>query len=179
MTRLPHAREVDRAFRLLRSELRTALRELNAAAGQAMSRGDYEKAEALAVKGRELQEYQAQLDGVLDRWRAIKNAGGGSGKPRAKPQWAYYQPVLKALVECGGEGTRREIESRVLARIRNELQIADHRKMAGGRERWQIMIHRSRGHLIREGWLEPGSGPRWRITDAGRRAAESPGTLAE
>ena len=171
--RLPHAREVDRAFRMLRREVRTALRALNAAAGLAMSRGNYEKAESLAAKGREMQEFQVQLDGLLEHWRTLRSEGGGAGRTRALPQWAYYQPVLKALVDCGGEGSRREIESRVLAQLRGEFQAADHRRMVGGKERWQVMIHRSRRHLVAEGWLEPGSGAKWRITESGRQAALS------
>jgi len=49
--------------------------------------------------------------------------------------------------------------------------------MARGTERWQIMVRRSRKSLAAEGWIEDRSGPVWRITDAGRRAAEKPTKL--
>ena len=173
MKRLPHAREVDRAFRLLRTEVRTAFKALNGAAGQAMAKGDYGTAEGLAAKGREMLQFQEQLDGLLERWRGLRGESSSASKNASIPLWAYYQPVLRALVECGGEANLKEIESRVFAILRGELQVADHRTMAGGRERWQVMVHRSRKQLVTEGWLEPGSGAPWRITAAGRQAALS------
>ena len=57
------------------------------------------------------------------------------------------------------------------------LQAGDREAMARGTERWQIMVRRSRKSLAAEGWIEDRSGPVWRITDAGRRAAEKPTKL--
>ena len=46
---------------------------------------------------------------------------------------------------------------------------------AEGHERCRVMVRRSRKALVAEGWIEQGSGSVWRLTDSGRRAAESSG----
>jgi hypothetical protein len=43
--------------------------------------------------------------------------------------------------------------------------------MAKGRERWKVMIQRSRRHLVSEGWIEKDLSKNWKITTAGRKAA--------
>lgn len=57
------------------------------------------------------------------------------------------------------------------------LLPGDRRAMARGRERWRIMIQRARKQLVAEGWIENRSGLSWRITDAGRRTADSPNSI--
>jgi hypothetical protein len=49
--------------------------------------------------------------------------------------------------------------------------------MAGGRERWQVMIRRARKHMFKEGWLSSRSNKVWEITAAGRQVAEKQGEL--
>jgi hypothetical protein len=171
MSRIPHAREVDRVFRTLRKELKLALKQLNAVASKSMAKGDYASAESLALKGRELREFQAEVDALIQRWRAVRERVTSTAKGGATPQWAYYQPVLQALVQCGGEGTARDIEPIVFRQMGAQLEGRDRQRLAGGRERWQLMIARTRKLMVAEGWLEDEKGKTWRITEEGRLAA--------
>ena len=56
----------------------------------------------------------------------------------------------------------------------SSLQPGDRTGTGRGRERWQVMVRRARKPLITEGWIEAGTGKLWKITEAGRRAAEQP-----
>ena len=177
MKRIPHARDVGKAFQSVRAAVKHALNGLNQAAGQVMAKGDYAAAEALAAKGREIQQFQAEVGALHMRWRELSGGAPGSAKSPKTPLWAYYQPILKALSELGGEARRIDLEAPVERLMADRFQPGDRQQMAGGHERWQIMIRRVRKHLVAEGWIEEGSGSVWRITDAGRRGAEkSPGT---
>jgi hypothetical protein len=173
MKRIPHAREVEKALRSVRTEVQVALRELNLSASQAMGKGDYATGEVLAAKGREIRQYLAELEAVRQRWRDLRGSGANSPNNPAKPLWTYYQPILKALVDAGGESDRKELEPRVLRLLEIALQPQDRVLMAGGRERWQVMVRRARKHLVAEGWIEDTKGAVWRITEAGRGASTS------
>jgi len=151
-----------------------ALKGLNQAAGLQMSKGDYAAAEALAAKGREIRQFLTEIEAVRRRWREVCGAGGRDSKKSVTPLWEYYQPTLKAIVNIGGECRRPELEPEVGRLMAASLQPGDHEAMAGGAERWQMMVRRSRKSLVAEGWIEDQDGPVWRITDAGRRAAEKP-----
>jgi hypothetical protein len=67
-----------------------------------------------------------------------------------------------------------DLEAQVHRLMADRLHPADRESMARGSERWQIMVRRSRKALVTEGWIEDRTGPVWRITDAGRLAAEKP-----
>lgn len=171
MKRIPHAREVDRLLRTLRRELKLALKGLNAVASQSMAKGDYATAESLAMKGRQLREFMAEAEALAQRWRAVRDRGPSAPMGAATAQWAYYQPVLQALVQCGGEATAKEIEPIVFRQMGSQLGDRDRGKLSGGRERWQLMMARTRKLMVAEGWLEDEKGKTWRITEAGRLAA--------
>jgi hypothetical protein len=172
--RIPHAQGVAKALRSVRVAAQKALKGLNQAASQRMSKGDYSAAEGLAAKGKEIRQFQAEVEVVHKRWREVCGAGGRGSKKSVTPLWAYYQPILKAIVHLGGECRRTDLEAHVDRLMAESLQAGDREVMARGSERWQIMVRRSRKALVAEGWIENLTGPVWRITDPGRRAAEKP-----
>lgn len=174
MTRVPHAQGVSKAIRLVRVAAKKALKGVNRVASQRMSRGDYATAETLAAKGKEIRQFETEIEALRHRWRVVCDAGGRGTKKSATPLWSYYQPVLKALVEVGGVALRSDLETGVVRLMSAMLQPGDREPLGRGSERWQVMIRRARKHLVHEGWIEDRSGKTWRITDAGRRAAERP-----
>jgi hypothetical protein len=170
---------VTRALRNVRTATKKTLKGLNEVAGQRMAKGDYAAAEALAATGREIRQFLQQSDELLRTWRALSGRGAKSGtsKGETTPLWAYYQPILKAVVTSGGECTRDDIEA-AFEKSDGFLQPGDRRLMSGGRERWKVMIRRARKPLKTEGWIQEGAGNTWKITAAGRRAAEQPPNTA-
>jgi hypothetical protein len=174
MKRIPRSREIDRAFRSLKTEVRTAFSELNKAAAKAMAKGDYSIAEALARRARETQAFLSEVEALRARWRGLRAGPIARESKSTTVQWTYYQPILKAISQLGGEATRKELEPAVLSLMVSSLTPADRDVGAGGRERWQTMIQRARRHLISEGWIEDRPGSTWTITEAGQVAATAP-----
>lgn len=173
MKKIPFETEVLRALRGAKAAVWKAVKGSNQLAGQVLAKGRYEEAEALVARARRVKEFEAELDGLRRRWREVRQVAKGRA-PEQQPKtplWAFYQPILRALLEAGGQATRRDLEPVVGRLAADQLQPGDRAPMAGGRERWQVMIQRARKHLVGEGWIEAHPGKPWRITPAGRRAA--------
>jgi hypothetical protein len=175
MSRIPGARGVDQSLQSVRTAVKQALRGLNQAAAQQMGKGNYAVAEGLVSRGREIQQFHEQVESLRKRWREVRRGRDGSIEKKPKTaQWAYYQPILKALAEAGGAAGRVELEPSVARLMSGALQPGDHEPLGRGTERWQVLIRRARKHLAAEGWIEAGPNRTWRITEAGRRAASKP-----
>lgn len=172
MKRIPHAQGVVKALRSARAAAQKSLKGLNLAASQRMAKGDYATAETLAGRGKEIRQFQSEVEALRKRWREVCGAGGHAAKKSTTPLWTYYQPILQGLVQAGGECRRTDLEAHVERLMGASLQPGDRAATARGRERWRGMVRRARKPLIAEGWIEDGAGKLWRITDAGRKAAE-------
>ena len=174
MKKIPGARDVDRAFQNLLRSTKNALKGLNQTAGKSMAKGDYASAESLAQKGREIDAFRADVEALRTRWKQLGGVGPSSGDRRPKTRlWEYYQPILKALVELGGEASKDQIQEAVERIMKADFKPGDGDLLGRAEKRWQVMIRRSRRRLVAEGWLEPGSAKMWRITSAGRKAASA------
>ena len=178
MKPVPKRKEVDVALRGVVQAVRGTLTALNRQAGSVIAAGKYDQAMAMAEKGREIKAFNAEVEALRKRWKVVaKGSPGGSGPKKARnsktPLWQYYQPILRALDELGGEASRAELERAVERLMADGFEAGDRDPMSGNRERWQIMIIRSRKPLKSEGWIEPGGGPVWCITVAGRKAAKT------
>lgn len=174
MKRIPHSEGVIKALRSVRAAAQKSLKGLNVAASQRMARGDYATAEILAAQGKEIQQFESEVEALRKRWREVCGGEGREEKRPTTPLWAYYQPILQGLVQAGGECRLTDLEAHVERLMSASLKPGDSVPTARGRERWRVMVRRARKPLIAEGWIEDGSGKLWRITDAGRRAAEQP-----
>lgn len=180
MKSVPRWREVEQKFKPLASAVDASLNALNSHAAAYMAQGKYDRAAQLAEKGQEIQAWKAELDALRKRWRALAKATRASAtKGDSTALWEYYQPILRALDEIGGVGTRGEIEGVIHKQALLVRKSGDQQKMAGGRQRWQVMIQRARKHLVAEGWIEPDSGRKWMITASGRRAARAGSAKAD
>ena len=178
MKRIPRSRDVTQAFRGVDSSLKDSLKELNQLAGQLMTKGDYSGAEALAAKGREIQQFRAEVSALGKRWREL-NGKRPQAKENSTALWSYYRPILQALSNIGRPARRADLEAEVERIMADALVLGDKQPMARGRQRWQVMIQRARKHMVSEGWLEKGNKLEWRITETGRRVAvETPDTDA-
>jgi hypothetical protein len=138
-----------------------------------MKKGDYIAAEALVAKGKEIKVFFSEIDSLRKRWTEITGSQDREQKAAQTPLWKYYQPVLQAIVQNGGECIRTSIEDSVGRIMKGLFQTKDYETLSRERERWRVMIRRTRRHLIQEGWLEDTKGKMWIITEAGRRAAEA------
>jgi Mrr N-terminal domain len=176
MKRTPHSAGVTQAMRSVRTAAQKSLKGLNQIASKQMAKGDYAAAETLAAKGREIRQFQSEIDALIRRWREVCSLGRSPAKQSNTPLWVYFQPILQALVRAGGECRRADLEARVEGLISASPAERDLRAWPASRDQWRLMIQRARRHLVNEGWIENRPGPIWRITEAGRKAAEKPAT---
>jgi hypothetical protein len=176
MKPIPRGKEVDKAFSNVVKAVEQSLAELNQQAGRLMSQGQYDQAEVLAGRGREIKVFIQEIETFRSHWKALSQGSQSPvvGKSSKTPLWSYYQPILRALEALGGEGTRNQVMPLVEKEMASLFQPGDRDPMSGGKyERWQVMIMWSRKHLIQEGWIEPGAKGMWCITHAGRKAAKA------
>ena len=173
MTRIPHTEGVLKAIRQVRNAAQHSLKALNQVASQRMRKGDYENAEAMADKGREIQAFFSEVDSLRKKWSDISRSKSGEKTGVQTPLWKYYQPVLQAIVQNDGKCVGTDVENTVGRMMKRTFQAKDFEMLSGDKERWRIMVRRTRRCLTQEGWLEDSKGKMWIITEAGRRAAES------
>jgi len=111
--------------------------------------------------------------------RAKKRGGTRkfSGRTRAPsgtllPEQRYELPLLRALIEAGGEAPYREVLEAVGLALSDEFMAADHETLASGSVRWHSRLQFVRLRLVERGEMDR-EAPRgiWRITEAGRQAA--------
>ena len=84
-------------------------------------------------------------------------------------QAEYRQPILEALAEMGGRGTREEVLQRVGERMEHRLTDEDKQPLPVSPElRWKKSASWERMQMVNEGLLDNGS-PRsvWELSEAG------------
>lgn len=175
--------EVSSSLKTLRKRLDAVLKRSNEQAANIVRRGDYADAEGWVRVGTLLGEFKKKTLALREEWKVLCREATGkglpvAGKPKKKtrqstsPAWEFYQPILKALVQVGGEARRPDVEPLVFQLMEGRLLPGDLEVAGGGRPHWQNSIRRARKPLIKEGWLsEDGSKGMWRITEKGKAAA--------
>jgi nucleotide-binding universal stress UspA family protein len=156
--------------------LKAALKKTNQHAGSLLARGHYGAAEGLVAAARLARAFKEELEILRRKWRDVSAVGsGGSQAPKSEqtPLWGYYRPILEALAVLDGQATLPDLERQLESSSPGiwkpgDLVVANH-----GRPRWKIMVKRARRAMVKEGWLELKPLKRWRLTDAGRKAAQS------
>jgi hypothetical protein len=175
MAAVPNKRAVSQALKSTRRALKQTIKEINQLAADLAKKGAYGRAEATMTKGRELMHFREEIAGVEQKWKQVCGSGKaqteGSGEV-SLAAWQYYAPIVRSLVELGGKASLTDLEAEFLRQMESHLRVGDRSHMAGGRERWQMMIRRARKHMFKEGWLSNKSNKIWEITAAGRQVAE-------
>ncbi len=171
---LPRNGSIRRAFRTTMREFKLSLKEINARAAKCMARGDYAGVQTLMNQAQQVQQFADEVREFQRRLSQLKGGGGGPKPLRAEAhaQWEFYQPILQCLIELNGDVTRDEIEKHFGGRFDAWLLPGDRAAMSRGRPRWKVMIGRSKRHLIAEGFVSAPNMQKWRITAAGRKAAQ-------
>ena len=77
-----------------------------------------------------------------------------------------------ALRPTAGRGAGGTIQAVFGGSVGEFLRPGDRVPMSGGQTLWKMMIRRARKHVWSESWIDDVVSTVWRITPAGRRAAE-------
>ena len=178
MTAIPNKRAISQAIWSARKALKQTIKEINQTAADLAKKGAYERAEAAMTKGRELVSFREEIAAVEQKWKQV--CGSGKAQNTAPDDvslaaWQYYAPIMRSLVALGGKASLSDLEAEFLRLMEPHLRVGDHSYMAGGRERWQVMIRHAHKHMVKEGWLLNRSSKLWEITVAGRQVADKQG----
>ena len=171
MGKIPGSQGVRQAIKVLQTAVKKSIKGMNQKAGHYMSRGEYERAQAIAETARTLHQFVEEIEALRAKWNALGSKPVKKQKMVRLPLWRYYQPILAALVQAGGEATARSLEPLVEKNLAGDLGSGDRAMVRAGVQQWQRMIRRARKHLAAEGWIEPRSSFRWKITEAGKKAS--------
>jgi Mrr N-terminal domain len=173
MAKLPGSVQVEKALKNVSREINLSLKLINSHAGKLLQKGDYAGAETLVEKAKQVGTFRTEVEVLRGRWKELRGSSNPLPAKEQTPLWEYYQPILDALIANGGQSTAPELEPLVQQAMAAKLQPGDLDMMAGDRTKWQVMIKRARRPMVKEGWIEDGSGTTWRITKAGRKAGET------
>jgi hypothetical protein len=171
---LPRSGAIRRAFNATRREIKLTLKEMNGRAGKFMARGDYVRAQGILEQAKQVQQFSDELRAFQKRLGQLRGGNVGPKPPKNErhAEWEYYQPLLQCLSDIDGDVTREQIEKLFEQRFNSWLKSGDRVAMRRGEPRWTVMIRRSKKHLIAEGFVVAPNHLTWRITPAGRKAAE-------
>lgn len=177
MSKIPGSGQVDRALKTVKREVKNSLKQINQSAAKLLSRGDYSGAESLVEVARTVDGFQAEIESLRAKWKEVTGSfkNGSKGDVKKTPLWEYYKPILKALDSLGGRALTPNLISSVEPIIEAYLKPGDMEILSNGRPRWQVMLRKTRKHMVKEGYLEPTTGQEWRITTVGRKTASQGG----
>ena len=171
MKRIPRSHEVGQALAAAMREVKLSLRELNQEAAGLVAKGRYDAATGLVEAGRHISAFLGRLSLLKGDWKSLR-ASREQTAGEAAPLWQFFHPVAKTLLDLGGRAKRRDIEDAVKSLLDGQFQPGDLGAMAGGVPRWMVMVRRCRKAMIKEGFLEEGTGHSWRLSAAGRKLGQ-------
>jgi predicted CopG family antitoxin len=120
-----------------------------------------------------------------------KTRNGGDGNGEAKRTHIpsdlilrieeYYIPLLRAVADRGGSARRLEVIADVGRALDGKLTPHDLEETTPGRIRWRGRVGWARQGLVVAGYLadDPDSRGIWKLTEKGRKAAETGKLLTE
>lgn len=178
---------VTDAFDMLIGELETALKQTRQAAASASQEGDYDEAQTRLDEARQIERFIAEMRAK----RRERTALGGKSRAKRAPsrsrlppgertrEEAYRLPILRALVELGGESKMQTVLDRVYQEMKPRLRPVDLKPLPSDAKtpRWRNTAQWERQVMVDEGLLRKDS-PRsiWAITEKGRKyLANHPG----
>ena len=181
---------ITAAFDLLLEEIERERECANRAGADALLDGDYGGAKTSMAQSEILTEFYGKAAVLHKEWRklgktAVLNGGEKSGSGRRNfgklrkglrtPESEFIEPILRVLIELGGQSKGTTIVARVGEIMQPVLGDVDYETLPGdGKPRWEKAAHWARRHMILNGLLNPDA-PRgiWEISKEGRARLES------
>jgi len=128
----------------------------------------------------ELKRRAVHLDLVFDSPNAVlrkmlgleeKRKRSRRGVPgKTTRQREFDKPILEALVEMGGQGSRQEVHKAVEVKMKDRLKPGDYELNRDGTPKWVKAVDYRRLRMVHKGLLADDTPDgTWAITDQGRQ----------
>jgi restriction system protein len=180
---------VSAAFEILLEEIEAEIDFINKVGSRAFEERDYDNARDALDRANQITAFRDKVVFLRKEWGTfaeVQNDGereeiihaerrnlGRLQRGMRTPETAFYQPILKALVDLGGSSKMGEVQARLETMMKGVLTAVDYEPLASDTEmlRWRNTAQWARYSMVKEGLLKPNS-PRgvWEITEAGRKA---------
>jgi hypothetical protein len=176
------------AFKVLKSELKSLLKQVQTTAAEEILRGNLEAGGKLVDRAKALQGLENTLGDLHREWKKIspqpKLPGVETGTPQhvnlapngTKTNEKYFKlPILQALEQNGGKGTAKEITDIVGEIMKDRLNDYDKEVLENGRTiRWRSTTAFMRLKLVKAGLMRSDSEKgTWEISQEGREYLEN------
>jgi restriction system protein len=179
---------VNAAFDMLMEEMTREVGVVKNAGHSAIDADDFDEATRLAARAKAMDEFRGKADALRAEWNAAavvlpvkplrvpaKGQQNPSGKRMAAglltPFEAYYNPILRSLVQVGGCARCSTILDMVEKSMKDELNEYDYMRRPKRPDsiQWNYRCQWARSNLMGQGYIKRDS-PRgiWEISDAGR-----------
>lgn len=162
----------------------------NRAGADALLDGDYGGAKTSMAQSEILTEFYGKAAVLHKEWRklgktAVLNGDGKIGSGRRNfgklrkglrtPESEFIEPILRVLVDMGGQGRTATIVARVGEIMQPVLHNLDRETLPGdGKPRWEKAVNWARRHMVLDGLLKSDSPyGTWEITEEGHARLRS------
>ena len=177
--------EVATAFDILLEEIEDAIEGLNQDGARAFQKADYDAARELMEKGSQMTAFRERVSQLHKEWdnifvpvsrskrkrRGRRKAGKRLKRGLRTREGAFWVPILRALVQLGGQGSVTEVVDRVGDLMADQLNSYDRSPLPSNPSmaRWRNSAQWARLSMVGEGLLDANA-PRgtWALTEAGR-----------
>lgn len=170
------------AFQALKSEVKAAIKQVNAAGGEVFQRGNIPVTKKMIENAESLNDLFKQLTRLEEEWKrllpqptlpgvvVVKKRKSMHEVVGRKTHARYFRlPILQALVEKGDKGATKDVIDRVGEILADRLNEWDREKLRNQRTiRWRSTAAFVRLELVKEGLMNDQSPDGiWEITAAG------------
>jgi len=177
---------VSSAFEMLLEEVEADIDFFSRTGSRAFESRDFRKVNEARNQAEKITAFRDKIAALRKEWETIGGtAVEGDEETRAErrnlgrlrkgqrtPEAAYYQPILRALVDLGGSAKMQAVLEKVHVAMKPILKAVDHQPLASEPDmpRWRNSAQWARNSMRQEGLLKDDS-PHgtWEITDAGRK----------
>lgn len=190
--------EVSELFKALLDKLNDLLLSIRNDAMHIIQEGNYAKAQEYIILAQQVERFIAEMHVKYQEWQMLSNKLMLHQKSTAltknepyerinnitsqvkyklprglrTPEQSYRIPILKALVELGGEAPMQEVLKKVYEQMKTILKPVDLEPLPSDPKktpRWKNTAMWERFNMVRDGLLR-GDSPRgiWAITERGR-----------
>ena len=180
--------DVSAAFELLLEEIEIEINSLDKAASKASEEHDRKSAREALEHADQITAFRDKVVSLRKEWETLakpykdtenkeimpvgqRNMGRLQRGVRT-PESAYFQPILKVLIEAGGSAKVNDALAKVKQLMRGVLTQVDEEPLPSQPEtlRWSNTARWARNTMVKEGLLKSNSPwGIWEITDAGRK----------